>query len=129
KNGIVAAVCLLIYVSVVLALFKLIPVTLTAAGIAGFILSLGMAVDANVLIFERIKDERKSGASPKDAITHGFSRAWPSIRDGNLTSIISAFILYWFSGTSLVKGFALVFLIGIIVSMFTAITISRILMR
>lgn len=129
RNGIIAAVSLAIYAAIVLTLFKLIPVTLTAAGIAGFILSLGMAVDANVLIFERIRDERKKGVSPKEAIEQGFSRAWPSIRDGNLTSLISSVILYWFSGTPLVKGFALVFIIGILASMFTAITVSRIFMR
>ena len=130
-NGFVAVVSLAIYITLILAIFKLLPVTLTAAGIAGFILSLGIAVDANVLIFERLKEElRASGVGPgpgahlHDAIRAGFARAWLSIRDSNLSSIISALVLFWF-GTSLIKGFALTLAIGIIVSMFTAITITR----
>lgn len=126
--GIIAAISLLIYVALMFALFKLVPVVLTASGIAGFILSIGMAVDANVLIFERLKEEMRNGASIKDAIQNGANRAWPSIRDGNISSLISAVILYWFSGTSLVKGFALVFGFGVILSMFTAIVISRALL-
>jgi protein-export membrane protein SecD len=122
--GLVAAVSLCIYTVLILALFKIIPVTLTAPGIAGFILSIGMAVDANILIFERMKEELKGGRTIHDAITEGFSRAWPSTRDGNLSSIISAVILFWF-GSSLVKGFALTFLIGILVSLFSAITLTR----
>jgi preprotein translocase subunit SecD len=122
--GVLAAVSLFIYIILMLALFKLIPVTLTAAGIAGFILSIGLAVDANILIFERMKEELAQGNNTRDAIKYGFSRAWLSIRDGNISSFITAIILFWF-GTSLVKGFALTFGIGILVSMITAITISR----
>ncbi len=122
--GILAVLALGIYVAITLALFKLIPVTLTAAGIAGFILSIGMAVDANVLIFERMKEEIAAGKATKDAAREGFSRAWLSIRDSNISSMITALILFWF-GTSLVKGFALVFGLGVLVSLFTAITITR----
>ena len=122
--GIVAVCALFLYMLVVLALFQLIPVTLTAAGIAAFILSVGMAVDANVLIFERMKEELRLGKSTREAIGEGFSRAWPSIRDSNISSIITAIILFWF-GTSLIKGFALVFAIGVLVSMLSAITVSR----
>lgn len=125
--GLVSVVALLMYGAIVLSLFKLIPVTLTAAGIAAFILSVGMAVDANVLIFERMKEELKAGKSLDDAIRDGFKRAWPSIRDSNLSSLISAFVLFWF-GTALIKGFALVFLIGVLASMFSAITVSRTLL-
>lgn len=122
--GLLAAVSLLIYISLVLAVFKLIPVTLTSAGIAGFILSIGMAVDTNVLIFERLKEELKSGRDIDSAVREGFSRAWLSIRDSNISSIITAVILFWF-GTSLVEGFALTFGLGVLVSMFTAITVTR----
>lgn len=122
--GVLASVALLIYIAVMLALFMLIPVTLTAAGIAGFILSVGMAVDANILIFERMKEELKSGKSIEEGINDGFARAWPSIRDSNISSIITATILFWF-GTSLIRGFALVFGLGVIVSMLTAISVSR----
>ena len=111
-----------------LAIFKLIPVTLTSAGLAGFILSIGMAVDANILIFERMKEELKKGMNLHDAIHEGFNRAWTSIRDGNLSSIITAVILFAFATTALIKGFALVFLIGVLVSMFTALTASRTLL-
>jgi preprotein translocase subunit SecD len=126
--GVVSAIALLSYLVIMLSLFKLIPVTLTAAGLAGFILSIGMAVDANVLIFERIKEEMKKDISLYDAVKLGTDRAWGSIRDGNFTSIISAVVLFWMSGTSLVKGFALVFGIGILVSMFTAITVSKMML-
>lgn len=122
--GIVAVVSLTIYIVIMLALFKFIPVTLTAAGLAGFLLSIGLAVDANVLIFERMKEELKEGNDVESSTRSGFKRAWLSIRDGNISSIITAIILFWF-GTSLVKGFALTFGIGIIISMVTAITISR----
>ncbi len=122
--GVVASFALLMYVLIVLALFQVIPVTLTAAGIAAFILSIGMAVDANVLIFERMREELLSGKSTQDAIRDGFSRAWLSIRDSNISSMITAVILFWF-GTSLIKGFALVFGIGVLVSMLSAITVSR----
>lgn len=122
--GVVATLALGIYIAVMLAIFKLIPVTLTAAGIAGFILSIGMAVDANILIFERMKEELRKGKTLSDAMHDGFARAWLSIRDSNISSIISAIILFWF-GTSLVKGFALTLGIGVLVSMFSAITVSR----
>ena len=122
--GLIAVVALSIYMVLVLGIFKLIPVTLTAAGIAGFILSVGMAVDANILIFERMKEERKEGKQLSVAITEGFSRAWLSIRDSNVSSIISAVILYWM-GTSMVKGFALTLGIGVLISMFSAIIVSR----
>lgn len=124
-RGGVAALALAIYTIITLALFKLIPVTLTAAGIAGFVLSVGMAVDANILIFERIKEELKKGKNQVEATKEGFLRAWNSIRDSNLSSIITAVILYYFASTPVIKGFALVFFIGVIVSMFTAITVSR----
>lgn len=122
--GFVAVVSLLMYVVVSLLLFKLIPVTLTAAGIAGFILSIGMAVDANVLIFERFKEELKKGNTISDAMSLGFSRAWLSIRDSNISSMITALVLFWL-GTSAVKGFALTLGLGVVVSMFTAVTVSR----
>ncbi|MSU74046.1 protein translocase subunit SecD, partial [Candidatus Kaiserbacteria bacterium] len=122
--GLLAAIALTLYIVAILALFKFIPVTLTAAGIAAFILSVGMAVDANVLIFERMKEELRSGKSSEDAVQDGFGRAWPSIRDSNISSMITAVILFWF-GTSLIKGFALVFGLGVLVSMLTAISISR----
>ena len=107
-----------------LVIFKLIPITLTAAGIAGFILSIGMAVDANILIFERMKEELRKGKDISDAMHDGFARAWLSIRDSNISSMISAIILFWF-GTSLVKGFALTLGLGVLVSMFSAITVTR----
>jgi len=122
--GILAVVALVIYTIVILAIFKLIPVTLTLAGIAGFILSVGMAVDANVLIFERMKEERKAGKSWGGSIGDGFKRAWPSIRDGNISTLITAIILFYF-GTSMIKGFALTLFIGVLTSMFTAIIVTR----
>ena len=123
--GVIAVLALSIYVVIMLSIFKLLPVTLTAAGIAGFIISIGIAVDANVLIFERIKEElRKGDDSISDSIHHGFKRAWLSVRDSNISSIITAIILFWI-GTSLIKGFALVFLIGVLISMISAISITR----
>ncbi len=126
--GFLATIALVIYTIINLALFKLIPVTLTSAGIAGFILSVGMAVDANILIFERMKEELKRGRELGDAVQEGFKRAWTSIRDSNISSMITAIILYTFSSTAVIKGFALVFFIGVAVSMFTAITASRTLL-
>lgn len=126
--GLLADFALLLYSLFVLAVFKLIPVTLTLAGIAGFILSVGMAVDANILIFERMKEELRKGLSKKEAIEIGFIRAWSSIRDSNVSSLITAAILFWF-GTGSVKGFAVALAIGIVVSMFTAITVTRNLLR
>lgn len=122
--GLIASIALVSYVILSLVIFKLIPVTLTAAGLAGFILSIGMAVDANVLIFERTKEELKKGKSINNALHEGFSRAWLSIRDSNTASIITAVVLFWL-GTSAVKGFALTLGVGVLVSMFTAITVSR----
>ena len=122
--GLLAAVSLVIFISIMLALFKLIPVTLSAAGIAGFIISMGIAVDANVLIFERLKEEMRAGKNISDAVSAGFSRAWFSIRDSNISSLLTAIILFWF-GTSLIKGFALTLGLGVLVSMFSAIVITR----
>ena len=122
--GLIAVLALTAYAVLSLAIFALVPVTLTAAGIAGFILSVGMAVDANVLIFERTKEELKKGENIRDGLHEGFSRAWLSIRDSNISSIITAIVLFWI-GTAAVKGFALTMGIGVLVSMFTAITISR----
>lgn len=122
--GLIAVLALCAYVILSLTVFKLIPVTLTAAGLAGFILSIGMAVDANVLIFERAKEELKKGKSIHDAFHEGFHRAWLSIRDSNTASIITAVVLFWL-GTSAVKGFALTLGLGVGISMFTAITVSR----
>ncbi len=125
--GVIAVLALIMYVIMMLALFKIIPVVLTAAGIAGLILSIGLAVDANILIAERIKEELREGKSVEDAIKAGFDRAWLAIRDSNIAHIIAGVILFWF-GTSLIKGFALVFSIGVIVSMVSAISISRTLL-
>lgn len=126
--GLIASVALGFYVAAMLAIFKLVPVTLTASGVAGFILSLGMAVDANILIFERVKEELRRAKPLTEAVREGFARAWPAIRDGNITSIIAAIILFWMSGASLVKGFALVFGIGVLISMLSAVTVSRTLL-
>ncbi|MFT4038086.1 MAG: protein translocase subunit SecD, partial [Thermomicrobiales bacterium] len=130
--GVVSVVALIIYSLLTVAIFKLIPVTLTLAGIAGFILSIGMAVDANVLIFARMKDEIRRGRTLTQALSSGFSHAWPSIRDSNVTTMITTFILYVFgsyTGTSIITGFALTLFIGVLVSMFTAITVTRTLLQ
>jgi preprotein translocase subunit SecD len=130
--GVLADLALLIYASVVLALFKSIPVVLTLPGIAGFILSVGMAVDANILIFERMKEELRAGRGLRLAVEQGFSRAWPSIRDSNFSTLITCAILFWFGtyfGASIVKGFALTLGIGVVVSMFTAIVVTRTFLR
>jgi preprotein translocase subunit SecD len=126
--GLVAGFALLYYALVVLAIFRLVPVTLTLAGIAGFVLSVGMAVDANILIFERSKEELRLGKSLPAAIEAGFSRAWNSILDSNVSSLITATILYLF-GSSVIRGFALVLIIGVLVSMFSAITVTRTILR
>jgi preprotein translocase subunit SecD len=126
--GLVACLALMYYALVVLAIFRLIPVTLTVAGIAGFVLSMGMAVDANVLIFERMKEELRGGKSLPAAMEAGFNRAWNSILDSNVSSLITASILYVF-GSPTIRGFALVLIIGILVSMFTAITVTRTMLR
>ncbi|MFH0941762.1 MAG: protein translocase subunit SecD [Chloroflexota bacterium] len=131
--GFVASLALVFYGALVLALFKLIPVTLTLAGIGGFVLSIGLAVDANVLIFERMREELRAGRSLGAAIEAGFNRAWTAIRDSNITTFIVCIILYWL-GSSIVAsapvmGFALTLAIGVAVSMFTAITVTRSLLR
>lgn len=123
--GLIAVVSLAIYTALMLAIFKVLSVTLTAAGIAGFILSIGMAVDANILIFERMKEELRKGKNVSDAMHEGFARAWNSIRDSNISSMITGVILYLFGSSSVVTGFALVFFLGVVVSMFTAVTASR----
>jgi preprotein translocase subunit SecD len=126
--GLVAAFALVYYTVVVLAIFRLIPVTLTLAGVAGFVLSVGMAVDANILIFERMKEELRVGKSLPAAVEAGFNRAWNSILDSNVSSLITATILYAF-GSSVIRGFALVLIIGVLTSMFSAIVVTRSIMR
>ncbi len=122
--GFIADIALCVYALILFSLFKIIPVTLTLAGIAGFILSIGMAVDANILIFERTKEELKAGRNLFTAINSGFDRAFTSIFDSNMTTVLTCIILY-FLGTSVVKGFALTLAIGVMVSMFTAITVTK----
>ncbi|MBI4022874.1 protein translocase subunit SecD [Candidatus Berkelbacteria bacterium] len=126
--GFLATMALMIYGIITLALFEIIPVTLTLAGIAGFILSIGMAVDANILIFERMREEIRGGKGSAEAVEDGFRRAWSSILDSNVSSLITAAILYY-TTTGLVRGFAVTLAIGILVSMFTAVTVSRTLLR
>lgn len=131
--GMLADIALIIYTLLVLAIFRtglflIPPVTLTLAGIAGFILSIGMAVDANILTFERMKEELRSGRVGRDALEHGFNRAWTSIRDSNISSLITATILYIF-GTSVVRGFALTLAVGVLVSMFSALVVTRTVLR
>lgn len=126
--GLAAALALLIYIVLTLAIYKLFGVTMTLAGIAGFVLSIGMAVDANILIFERRKEEVKKGIANFSAIEEGFRRAWPSIRDSNVSTILTSLILYYFM-TSFVRGFALTLLLGVVVSMFSAITVTRAILR
>ena len=132
--GIIASISLLIYVAMMVSIFKLSgtltpwPITLSLSGIAGFILTMGMAVDANVLVFERFKEEIRDGKSIPRALEEAFRRAWPSIRDGNLSTILTSVILIWF-GTSFVKGFALILVIGVLMSMFTAIVLVRSILR
>ena len=133
KLGIVASIALILYTLFVLSIFKLSSITpygitLTLSGIAGFILSIGMAVDANILIFERMKEERRLGKSWHDALELGFSRAWTSIRDSNISSLITSFVLYQY-GTGPVRGFALTLAIGVLISMFSAIVVTRTFLR
>ena len=130
--GVVASVALVFYAIVVLAVFKLIPVTLTLSHIGGFILSVGMAVDANVLIFERMKEEVRIGRTLASSMEVGFSRAWPAIRDGNFSTLITCGVLLWFGdrlGGGLVTGFAISLAIGVVASMFTAVVVSRNLLQ
>ncbi len=126
-KGLLADVALLIYILVSLAVIRLIPITLTLAGIAGLILSIGMAVDANILIFERVKEELRWGRPLNSALELGFHRAWNSIRDSNVSSLITASILFWF-GSGSVRGFALTLIVGILVSLFTSIMVTRTLL-
>jgi len=123
--GLVAGVALVSYVTIMLALFQYIPVTLTAAGLAGFIISLGMAVDANVLVFERMKEEERK-RSVAEAFAAGYEKAWSAILDANITTGIAAFVLYQF-GTGPIKGFAVTLGLGIISSMYTAIVVTRLI--
>lgn len=130
--GVVAAIALIYYAMVTLAIFKLVPITLTLPHIGGFILSIGLAVDANILIFERIKEEIRLGRSLASAMEVGFNRAWPAIRDGNVSTLITCAVLLWFGnrlGGGLVNGFALTLLVGVMVSMFTAVLVSRNLLQ
>jgi preprotein translocase subunit SecD len=130
--GFIACLALGIYGVVILTIFKLIPVTLTLPGIAGFIVSFGMAVDANVLIFERMKEELRGGRSLSAAVETGFNRAWTAIRDSNITTFIACAVLYWMGGSLgalMVRGFAITLFIGVAVSMFSAITITRTFLR
>jgi preprotein translocase subunit SecD len=130
--GLVACLSLAVYGAVLLSVFKLVPITLTLPGLAGFIVSLGMAVDANVLIFERMKEELRGGRSLGAAAETGFNRAWTAIRDSNITTFIACLILFWLGGTLgafMVRGFALILFIGVALSMFTAITVTRTFLR
>jgi len=126
-SGVVAVIALAGYVAVILAMYKIVPVTLTLAGIAGFILTIGMAVDGNIIVFERTREELKQEKTLQDAVRDGFARAWTSIRDGHFSTLITAIILYMF-GTSFVKGFALTLGIGVIISLFSSIFVTRILL-
>jgi preprotein translocase subunit SecD len=126
--GVLAALALIFYTLVVYAVFRLIGVTLTLAGVAAFILSIGMAVDANVLIFERMKEEIRTGKTLGPAIEAGFNRAWSSILDSNVSTLLVASWLYW-QGTTVVRGFALVLIVGVLVSMFSAVTVTRTMLR
>ncbi len=127
--GLIAVIALSIYVALTLAIFKVLRVTLSSAAIAGFIISIGIAVDANVLIFERIKEELRGGRTVSDAITAGFARAWVAIRDSNISSIITALILFFLFAGTFVRGFAITFLLGVLISMLSAILISRLFLR
>jgi preprotein translocase subunit SecD len=126
--GVIATLALIIYGIILTAIFKLVPVTLTMAGIAAAVVSIGMAVDANILIFERMREELRAGRTMGAAVDAGFNRAWLAIRDSNVTTFIACIVLYWFGdtfGAFMVKGFALTLFIGVALSMFTAITVSR----
>jgi preprotein translocase subunit SecD len=130
--GVIAVIALLLYATILLALFKLLGVTLTLPGIAGFILSVGVAVDANVLIFERLREELRNGRRLSTAVSVGFERAWTSIRDSNISTLITCGILFWFGnafGASVVKGFAVTLALGVLVSLFTAVFVTRLLLH
>ncbi|PIZ95315.1 MAG: protein translocase subunit SecD [Candidatus Magasanikbacteria bacterium CG_4_10_14_0_2_um_filter_37_12] len=126
--GLISVLTLSLYAVLTLAIFKWVGVTLTLAGIAGLILSVGMAVDANVLIFERLKEELREGKSLRTAVEEGFLRAWSSIKDGNVSTLITCALLLFF-GSSFVKGFAITLALGVLVSLFTAVTVTRIILR
>ena len=122
---------ILIYAVLAFALFRYIPVTLTLPGIAGFMLSTGSALDANILIFERLKEELRAGRTLRQAIDLGWQRAWPSIRDSNIATLITCTILFWFGstfGATIVKGFSLTLALGVLISLFTAILVTRTLL-
>ena len=123
--GLIAVFGLAFYIILILSVFKILPVTLTAAGIAGFLLSVGMAVDANILIFERLREEVRWGANLGKAVDTGFQRAWPSIRDSNISTLITSSILYWF-GTSIIRGFALTLGVGVLASIFSALVVTKV---
>ena len=130
--GVVAAVALVVYATLVLSVFKLLPITLTLSGVAAAILSVGMAVDANILIFERMKEELRAGRTLLSSINIGFNRAWPAIRDSNVSTLITCAILFWFAdtlGATIVQGFAATLALGVGISMFSAITVSRTMLR
>jgi preprotein translocase subunit SecD len=130
--GVIAVIALLLYATILLALFKLLGVVLTLPGIAGFILSVGVAVDANVLIFERLREELRNGRRLSTAVSVGFERAWTSIRDSNISTLITCGILFWFGnafGASVVKGFAVTLALGVLVSLFTAVLVTRLLLH
>lgn len=125
--GLLASCALILYIALLFSLIKIIPVTLTLAGIGGLILSLGIAVDANILIFSRMREELKNGRDLLDAVHQGMVRAWPSIRDGHFTTVVVAFILYLL-GTSFIKGFAFTLILGILLSLFSAVVVTHILL-
>ena len=130
--GAVADVAIIIYALITFAIFRYIPVTLTLPGIAGFLLSTGSALDANILIFERMKEELRAGKTLRQSIDLGWKRAWPSIRDSNIATIITCTILFWFGstyGATIVKGFSITLLLGVIVSLFSAIVVTRVFME
>jgi preprotein translocase subunit SecD len=129
--GLIADISILVYIAITYALFRTIPITLTLAGFAGLILSTGSALDANILIFERLKEELRDGKSLSTAFEMSWRRAWPSIRDSNFATLITCVILFWFGssfGATIVEGFAVTLFLGVIVSLFTAITASRVLL-
>ena len=131
-SGVIAAIALIIYAILLLGIFKLLPVTLTLSGIAAAILSIGMAVDANILIFERMKEELRYGRTVPTAINIGFNRAWSAIRDSNISTLITCGVLFWFAdtlGASIVKGFAITLAIGVLISMFSAITVTKTILQ
>ncbi len=124
KEGVIASIALIIYTLITLSIYKIAPITLTLPGIAGFILSIGIAVDANILIFERMNEEIKKGYSKQKALKLGFERAWTSIRDSNISTMITCFILFM-AGTTVVKSFAANLFLGVVISLFTAVTVTR----